>query len=105
MCYLLQEINLELRTEKGLLYNDWIDIENDTEIEIITEDSSFKSEIKKAGSDNDIYTITIYFEKKREKIMKVDLTDSKSKVGEKKDVGPALYTLCLDKVPYKIYRY
>ena len=37
--------------------------------------------------------------------MKVELTDSKSKVGEKKDEGPALYTLCLDKVPYKIYLY
>jgi hypothetical protein len=35
--------------------------------------------------------------------MKVKLADPKSKVGEKKDVGPALYTVYPDKVPYKIY--
>ena len=98
-----EEFTLELRTEQGLLYNDEIDIENDTEIEIIKEDRSFKSEITKAGSDNGIYTITIYSEKKGENTMKVKLADPKSKVGEKKDVGPALYTVYPDKVPYKIY--
>ena len=98
-----EEFTLELRTEQGLLYNDEIEIENDTAIEIIKEDRSFKSEITKTGSDNGIYTITIYSEKKGENTMKVELTDPKSKEGEKKDVGPALYTVYPDKVPCKNY--
>ena len=95
-----QEFTLELRTKQGLLYNDEIDTENDTAIEIIKEDRSFKSEITKAGSDNGIYTITIYSEKKGENTMKVELSDPNSKIGEKKD---ELYTVYPDKVSYKIY--
>ena len=98
-----QEFTLELRTKQGLLYNDEIDTENDTAIEIIKEDRSFKSEITKAGSDNGIYTITIYSEKKGENTMKVELSDPNSKIGEKKDEWPALYTVYPDKVSYKIY--
>ena len=101
-----QEFTLELRTKQGLLYNDEIDTENDTAIEIIKEDRSFKSEITKAGSDNGIYTNNIYSEKKGENTMKVELSDPNSKIGEKKDEWPALYTLYTvypAKVSYKIY--
>ena len=35
--------------------------------------------------------------------MKVELPNPKSKVGEKKDEGLALYTVYPDKVSYKIY--
>ena len=67
-----EEFILELRAEQRLLCNDQIDIENDTAFEIIKEDLLFKSEITKADSDNGIY-ITIYFEKKEENTMKVEL--------------------------------
>ena len=58
-----EKFTLELRTEEGLLYNDDIDIEKDISISKV-DDSSFKYQISKSGSDYGIYIITIYSEKK-----------------------------------------
>ena len=98
-----EQFTLELRTAQELLYNDDIDPENDTLIKIVNNDASFKSEVTKTGSDNGIYTITIYSEKKGPNIMKVFLTDLKSENREKKDVGPANYYVYPDKVPHRNY--
>ena len=98
-----EEFILELRNEQGLLYNDDIDIENDTLIDIVDKDDSFRYEIFKTGLDNGIYTISIYSEKKGKNRMKVYLTDPKLKEENKKDVGSADYIVYPEKVPYKKY--
>ena len=49
---------------KAILYNDDIDISNDIDIKIDKEDKSFNSNITKSGSEQGIYTIIIYSEKK-----------------------------------------
>ena len=98
-----EEFTLELRTEQGLLYNDEIDIENDTLIKIEKEEKSFTSSIAKSGSVNGIYTITIYSEKKGANVMNVFLTDLKSEKKEKKNVGPANYYVYPEKVPHQNY--
>ena len=99
-----KDFTLELRTEQGLLYNDDIDIENDTLIELIElqrHDDSFYYNITKTGNDYGIYTITIYSHVKGKYIMKVFLTDPKSE--ERRDVNPVEYYVHPDKVPYKEY--
>jgi len=97
-----EQFTLELRTKEGKLYNDDIDLENDILVQSLN-DPTFKYEVKKAGSENGIYTITIYSEKKGDYTMNVLLTDPKSKTKEKKEVGPGYYTVYPDKVPYKVY--
>ena len=96
-----EQFTLELRTEQGLLYNDDIDIENDTLIEIVNIDDSFKYEIYKTGLDNGIYTINIYSEKKGNNQMKVNLTDPKSEEKNMKYVGSTYYIVYPEKVPHK----
>ena len=98
-----EQFTLELRTAQGLLYNDDIDIDNDTLIEIVNTDDSFIYEIFKTGLDNGIYTISIYSEKKGKNTMKVFVTDQKSDTKNKKDVGPADYNVYPEKVPHKNY--
>ena len=97
-----QQFTLELRTEKGLLYNDDIDLNKDLDINIDQEDKSFKYTVAKAGSENGIYTITIYSEKKGDYSMNVLLADPADDM-KKKNVGPAYYTVLPDKVPDKRY--
>ena len=98
-----EQFTLELRNKQGLLYNDEIDIDNDTLIEIVNIDDSFRYEIFKTGLDNGIYTINIYSEKKGKNTMKVFLTDPKSETKNKEDIGPADYNVYPEKVPHKNY--
>ena len=98
-----EQFTLELRTAQGLLYNDDIDIENDTLIEIVNIDDSFRYEIIKTGLDNGIYTISIYSEKKGKNTMKVFLTEQNSETKNTKDVGHADYNVYPEKVPHRNY--
>ena len=60
-----EKFKLELRTSNELLYNDNIYLTNDISINNgNANNTSFKSSIEKAGSDNGIYIINIYSEKK-----------------------------------------
>ena len=93
---------LELRTEKGLLYNGNIDINNDILIEILKYDESFSYSINKLGTNNGIYIITIYSHVKGNNTMKVFLNDLKP---EKREVGLVEYLVHPGKVPCKNYTF
>ena len=95
-----QQFTLELRTAQDKLYNDDIDLKNDLDINIKRDDKSFKYTVTKAGSENGIYTITIYSEKKGDDLLNVLLADPADDM-KKKNVGPAYYTVLPDKVPDK----
>ena len=98
-----EHFTLELRTKKGLLYNDDIDLEKDITIKIDKEDKSFKSTVEKTTNEYGTYTITIYSEKKGYYTMDVLLTDLIKGNNEKGNAGPAYYTVYPDKVPDKRY--
>lgn len=90
---------LELRTEKGLLYNGDFDINNDIFIEIINFDKSFNYSISKA--DYGIYIITIYSHLKGNNTMKVLLKDQKSEETIKRDFDLAYYYVYPQNIPSK----
>ena len=95
-----EKFTLELRTEEGLLYNDDIDIEKDISISKV-DDSSFKYQISKSGSDYGIYIITIYSEKKGEYNLNVAITDPSSSSGQKSNLNSASYKVTPDPIPDK----
>ena len=101
-----EHFSLELRTTKGLLYNDDIDVESDIEIQTkkinLPErvDKTFRYTIEKTTNEYGIYTITIYSEKKGVYNMDVLLANPfKNKT--KENVGPAIFTVYPEKVPHK----
>jgi hypothetical protein len=101
-----EHFTLELRTTKGLLYNDDIDTEQDIGIQTkkinkpLREDKTFRYSIEKTTNEYGIYTITIYSEKKGIYNMDVLLANPfKNKT--KENVGPAEFTVYPEKVPHK----
>ena len=94
---------LELRTAEGLLYNDDIDIEKDTDLKIVKDDKTFLYSIEKADPNvYGVYTIKVYSEVKGDNSFHVFLKDLK-KENEKIKVGPGKYTVVPEKVPDKRY--
>ena len=94
---------IELRTTKGLLYNDEIDIENDLVVEPLKKDASFNYTRFKAGEELGIYNIQIYSHIKGEYELNVKLTDLKDSSKAKKLLKKVKYKVSPENIPDKDY--
>ena len=91
---------LEVRTKKGKLYNDELNIEDIT-AKINKNEPSFKYSVTKSGAEYGIYKISVYCEKKGRYELTVSLKDLTT--SESKGLDPVYFNVLPLKVPYPPY--